>query len=110
MKIDLAKVNYDGEWFVFADDAKVKIRAFPRSRSKVKVIDGALIFSGADTMETFKYCLMEWEGFVDSNEKPIKLSDGIKEKIFDSGIKGLADFVIARNADLQKRILDEEKN
>lgn len=109
MKIDLAKISYDGEWFDFKD-GRVKVRPFPRSRSKFKMIEGALIFSGAETLEQFLYCLQEWEGFTDTEGKAMKLTDAVKTKVFDSGIMGLADFVIAKNVELQRRIAEEEKN
>lgn len=109
MKLDLAKISYDGEWVEFGD-GRVKVRPFPRSKSKFKVIDGALIFSGSETLDIFKYCLMEWDGFVDNEGKPIKLTEGVKEKVFDSGVMGLADFVISKQTELQKRIVEEEKN
>ena len=110
MKLDLAKVNYEGEWFSFGDDGRLKVRPFPRSKSKFKVVDGALIFGGTETLDTFKYCLVDWEGFVDPAGKPIKLTETIKEKLFDSGLMGIADFVIQKNIELQKATMEEEKN
>ena len=49
-----------------------------------------MIVDGMESKEIFKWCLQDWEGFIDPKGEPMKLTDSVKEKIFESNLMGLA--------------------
>ena len=110
MKLTLSKVNWEGQWFDFKDGGKLKIRPRPRSQTKFFMREEGILFSGPERMETFRHCLVDWEGVVDAEGNPIKLTDAVKETLFESGMGGVADFVLEKNADLFRQMADSEKN
>lgn len=112
MRLDAAglKAKMDPAWYEFQAGVRFKIRPYPRSKSRFVLQDGAVIFSGTESMQTFLFCLMEWEGVVDQEEKPIPLTDELKQQLFDTGAMGIADFVIKKNADLLNAFGAEQKN
>lgn len=110
MKLNLSKVNWEGQWFDFHDGARLKVRARPRSQTKFFMREEGILFSGPERLETFKHCLVDWEGIVDVEGKPIKLTDSVKEALFESGLGGISDFVLNKNAELFQQMAESEKN
>lgn len=121
MELNIGKNIYEGQWFDFGD-GKLKIRAYPASKSSFAWKDGAIVFSGDLNFEKFRYCLIEWEGFVargDKDKKPLALTDEIKRKIFDFNIGSvlidgkeisMAAFVISRADEMMGAAEAAEKN
>lgn len=110
MKLNLSKVNWEGQWFDFQGGARLKIRARPRSQTKFFMREEGILFSGPERMETFRHCLVAWEGIVDAEGNEIKLTDSVKEALFESGLGGIADFVLNKNAELFQQMAESEKN
>lgn len=112
MKLDAAglKAKMDSAWYDFRDGARLRIKPYPRSKTRFVMQDGAAIFSGLDSLETFKFCLLEWEGVVDQDGKPIPLTDDLKIDLFNSGALGVSDFVIRKNVELLNAFGVEQKN
>lgn len=119
MKIDLNKANYDGDWYEFGG-IRLKIRPFPMSRADVSFKDGAVVISGDSSHDMFAYCLVDHEGLVDADGKPIKLTPEVKKKIYDFKLgrsidengdeASLSDFVIRKARLRQEQIGNDEKN
>ncbi len=110
MKLTLSRVNWEGQWFDFKDGARLKVRARPRSQTKFFMREEGILFSGPERMETFRHCLVDWEGVVDADGKPLQLNDSVKEALFESGMGGISDFVLEKNAELFRQMADTEKN
>ena len=113
MKINLGKINWEGRWYDFGEhEPKARIKIRPRKRSQTKFVmrDDGIVFSGPERLDTFKYCLIDWEGFFDLNESPIKMTDEIKEQLFESGLGGISDFVLMKNAEMFNEMAEQEKN
>ena len=110
MKLNLSKVNWEGQWFEFRDGARLKVRPRPRTATKFIMREEGILFSGPERMETFRHCLVDWEGVVDTEGKDLKLTDAIKEALFESGLGGISDFVLEKNAELFSKMSESEKN
>lgn len=110
MKLTLSKVNWEGQWFDFKDGSKLKIRPRPRSQTKFFMREEGILFSGPERLDTFRFCLQDWEGIVDPEGNPVKLTDSVKETLFESGMEGIADFVLQKNIELFQQMAESEKN
>lgn len=110
MELNLSKVNWEGQWFDFRDGARLKIRPRPRSQTKFFMREEGILFSGPERMDTFKHCLVDWENIVDASGNPLKLTDAVKEALFESGLGGIADFVLEKNGELFRQMQETEKN
>ena len=114
MKMDLNKVSYDGQWFDFGD-FRTKIRPYPDSRMDVMFNDGNRVFSGEATFDRFSYCLEAWEGVVDANGQPLKLTSEVKKTIYDFNL-GVVDgvslpvFVLRTAGNMASAIENDTKN
>jgi len=109
MQLDLSKVNWEGKWFDY-NGSRLKIRPRPRSQTKFIMREDGILFSGPERLETFKYCLVEWENVVDQDDSPIPLTDAIKVQLFESGAGGISDFVLEKNLELFSQMASLEKN
>ncbi len=90
---------------------KVKIRPIPQRMVSLTISrDGGFTIPGTDSLRSFVYALMAWENFVDDKGTPIKLTEIMKEQIFDLSAWGLPSFVQSKSLFLQKRKVDQEKN
>jgi len=109
MKINIGAASYAAKWHDF-EDGKLKIRPYPFSKSNLVFRDGALVIEGKDTYDVFEYCLVDWENYVDNEDKPLKLTKEVKKKVFDFRLGGIADFVLktCRAFDIAKE--ETEKN
>lgn len=78
IKIDKNKSNK--QWFEYSEGVEFLIKPFPLS-------ERALSPSNSNITEILikqaMYCLQDWKGVVDSEDKPIKCSDENKKFIFD---------------------------
>ena len=108
MRLDFGKIITERTYEY--NGAKLTIRPYPRSRGKFASRDGSLLFSAADTLEAFKYCLASWDDVVDGDGKPIALTDAVKEKLFESGLGGISDFVMQKNNEMIMEMAALEKN
>ena len=119
MELNISKCTYEGQWFHFGD-GRLKIRPYPASKQSFSYRDGAVLVPGSAAMDKFKFCLMEWDSFVQPGTKdPIELTDEVKTKIFDfklgtAVIDGeevsMADFVLMKADDLFRLKGEAEKN
>ena len=120
LKLDVTSLSYDAAWYDFETGLPVKepsedkpylqIRPYPLSRSNAVFSEKGIVLRGEDQCEVFKYCLVGWKNVVDANGKPLKLTDDVKQKIYDFNLQGIASFVgrIARIVEVRKE--QEEKN
>ena len=119
MKVDLSKVDYSGREYEFGG-AKLTIRPYPASRTDVQFRDGAIVLSGSSARDMFIYCLSKWENVVGSDDKPLKLTDDVKRKIFDFRLISaddedgnpvtMSDFVIRKAREISEEITADAKN
>jgi len=120
LKLDITGLSYDPVWYDFETGLPVKepsedkpylqIRPYPLSRANAVFSEKGIVLRGEDQCEVFKYCLTGWKNFVDANDKELKLTEEVKQKIYDFNLQGIAGFVgrIARIAEIRKE--SEEKN
>lgn len=105
-----------GKIFSFEFDSqeeypKVKIRPVPQRMMNLTLSrDGGFTIPGLDNLKLFIYAFMAWENFVDEKGAPVKLTEKIKEQIFDQSGWGLPSFVQLKSQFLQKKKDDQEKN
>ena len=101
----------DPQWYEFAPGVRLQIRPFPRSKASLVLRNGDVVFAGPQRLETFKYCLVGWEGVEDEETgEALKLTDDIKQGLFDGGDGGIVDFVVSKNAELFEQFGAEVKN
>lgn len=90
------------EWFDYDEDVAFLIRPFPLS-------ERALTPSGTGVIDVFikqaMYCLMDWKGVVDENEKTIKCVDENKQFLFDFD-EDLVLFVCTKSKELNDKLVD----
>lgn len=90
---------------------KVMIRPVPQRMTSFTISrDGGFTIPGADSLRLFVYSFLKWENFVDEKDTPIKLTEKLKEQIFDQSAWGLPSFVQMKSQFLQKKKDDQEKN
>jgi len=119
MKLDLAKISYDGRWFDFGE-SRLKIRPYPASRTDVAFKDGAVLLSGDAGHDMFAYCLEAWEGVTGADDKPLKLTPAVKKQVYDFRLgkslaadgteETIADFVLRTARTLTAEIETDTKN
>lgn len=114
MQIDMSKASYDGRWFDFGA-ARLKIRPYPASRQDITIKDGAIILSGDAGFDMFSYCLTEWEGVTDADDKPLQLTVDVKKKLYDLKLgqvegEALSDFVLKTTRTMNDEIGNDTKN
>lgn len=119
MDLSISKCSYEGKWYDFGSTgARVRVRAYPASRSNIMFKEGAVLVSGEASFDKFSYCLVGWEGFGE-NGKPIELTEDVKKKIFDFHIGSvtidgkevvLSAFVIQKAEELLLEMGELEKN
>lgn len=115
MKLDFTDLSYDGKWYDFVKEAKLKIRIYPNSLTNVIIREGDQMISGLDQRKAFLYCLEGWKGITDAKGKALPCTDLVKEKIFDFATKVLefrtiVDFVLMKSIDIQMVKGVQEKN
>ncbi len=80
--VKLLKKQIDAQWFQYPQNDYVSVRIRPFPLSKIVFADGAM-----DPVETAKkrfiYCLTDWTGIVDDDDKPVPCTEDIKADIFD---------------------------
>jgi len=119
MKVDLSKVDYNGKEFDFGG-AKLTIRPYPASRTDVQFRDGAIVLAGSSARDMFIYCLTKWDNVTGADDKPLKLTDDVKKKIYDFRLISaddedgnpiiMSDFVIRKARELSEEIASDAKN
>jgi len=82
MKLDFTNLSYDGKWYPF-HKGKLKIRHFPNSLMGTTIENGQQVVSGNEQCRAFKYSLEDMKDFTDANNKPLKCTEEVKQKIFD---------------------------
>lgn len=119
MELDLDKPSYEGRWVDFGN-GRLKIRAYPASKQNFITKDGNIIFLGEQTLDKFKYCLMDWDNYVKTGtQEKIILTDEVKKRLYDfrlgqAVIDGkemtISDFVILKADELFREMTEAEKN
>ena len=69
----------EGNWIDWEDGCKLRLRPFPASQTMMTEKDFDMDFS----VKMFKICVVDWEGFVDDDDKPIECNDETKQYMFD---------------------------
>lgn len=104
MKLNLKYV--DGKWVDFREDAQVKIRMLPMSKS-LSMADGEVDLDAMSTI--FTECVVDWKGFVDEDDKPIECSPENKLLMFDCFME-LVGFVVEEQNNLREEFALSLKN
>ena len=96
MILDIDKISYEARWFDF-QDGRLKIRPYPASMNDITIKVGkGMIFSGEESLKMFEYCLIDWEGIVGADDKPIPCTDEVKRKVYDFQMGGISAFVLTK--------------
>ncbi len=93
-------------------NTKVKIRPFPNSEEDVKVdfVTGVVITKlGEIGWSRFNYCVMDIEGLVDVDKKPIECNEEVKRFIYDYDTE-FKDSILLKIKEMNDGLLDEVKN
>lgn len=119
MELNFDKPSYEGKWFEFGN-GRLKIRAYPASKQNFVMKDGNIVFLGEQSLDKFKYCLMDWDNYVKAGTKEkIVLDDEVKTKVYDFRLGSavinnkemvISDFVILTADELFKEMVETEKN
>lgn len=121
MKLNLGNLTFDPIWYDFETGERIegepdlerpalRIRPRPQRRSKAYWQDGALVISGEEQLETFKYSLVDWRGVTGEDGNPLPCNNAVKEKIFDYAVGGIVPFVMDKVYGFALRKEQEEKN
>lgn len=90
---------------------RIKIRPAPKSILNILIRDnGEFSISGRDQKRIYLYCFMEWENFEDKQGRPLRLTNAIKEKIYDQAAQGIAPFVLSKSRQFEEIKKDLIKN
>jgi len=74
----------DEIWVKFPEDEEIqlKIRQFPTSQGMyIPGISDETMFEFA--WKKFNYCIVDWKGFIDENEKPLECNEENKRYVYD---------------------------
>lgn len=100
--IKINKKNLKSEWFDYDDDVKFLIRPFPLS-------ERAISPSGTNVIDLLikqsMYCLEDWKGIVDQDEKPIECNEENKRFIFDYS-DDIITFVVNKSKELNEKFMN----
>lgn len=91
------------EWFEYNKATKFRIQPFPFSH--LKSVDDAV----AGLKDQFIYCLLDWEGVTDENDKTLKCDDVNKLFLFDYADE-VREFVFTKARELADKLNAELKN
>lgn len=101
-------------------DGELEIRPYKASMSILTGnVDGFVRIEGKDQLKAFKYCLRGWSGFTDDADQEIKLTDQVKEDIYDYadelGLKNeagvlISAFVLRKGGLLSEREEADQEN
>jgi len=110
MKLDFTDLSYDPKWHDFGD-ARLEIRPYPSSLGNLLIRDKAVVISGKDRCEVFKYCLTGWERVIGADGKPLPCTNEVKQKLFDFNLNPeLIMFVMEKSRQFEEAKEEEEKN
>lgn len=110
MIINVSKETYEAKWYDMEDGTRLKIRPYAIGQGDIVFRDGEVVQSGRDRWKMFDYSLVAWEGVVDANGKELKLSDKVKQTVFDYSLGEIPTFVIIKNGELLRERQEQEKN
>jgi len=105
-----------GEAFTFIlneqeEYPRIQVRPVPQSMMNYTLgRDGGFGISGNDRLRSFLYAFMAWKNFVDSKGQPVKLTEKLKEEIFQKSGWEIPSFVQIKSQFLQNKKVDQEKN
>jgi len=85
LKFDTTAVSYDYGMVEYKDGAELRLRPFPASKGSFEfnVKEDTMRLAGAEQFKIFNYCLGGCDGIDGADDKPLKLTDDVKKKIFD---------------------------
>lgn len=111
MLINIDNLRYEARWFDYQDGVRLKIRPYPASMSNVIIRAGkGVVLEGEESLKMFVYCLIDWDGVVDANGKPLPCTDEIKRIIYDFQVGGLPQYTIMKVRELETVKEADEKN
>ena len=88
-------------WHKF-EDIELLIRPFPFSELDIQNIDGALF-------QQFEYCVTEWKGLTDDEDKELKCNTANKKLVYDY-VAEIREFVFERVNEASDKMGKQEKN
>lgn len=107
--LELDELTTDKKPYEF-EGGTLYIRPYPAEKSNVILSKEGVVISGQQQRDIFMHCLVDWENVVDANDKPIKLTDKVKDKLFQFRLNGIVDFVITKSREFTQNKEDQEKN
>lgn len=115
MQLDFSDISYESKVYDYEDGAKLTIRPYPMSLANTVIENEQVILTGKGQFDEFNYSLVDWEGVVDINDKPIPCNEKVKKQIYDFRLSNpafqkLVTFVLQQNARIEQIKVEAEKN
>ena len=114
MKLDFTGLSMDAKWhpYKYEDmECELEIEPYPRDlRNFGMTPDGNLLISGKEQKKIFMRSLKNARNLTGADDKDIKLTEEIKEKIFDYQMLGIPNFVITESTGFNLQKEEAEKN
>lgn len=103
------KKAIEQKWVEWEKDKEVQIlvRPFPASQTMI-MADMSKEERGSINWKIFDYCVLDWKGFVDENDKPLKCTKENKQMIFDYDREFIV-FAVNEISNFDKDIIEQKK-
>ena len=111
MKIDITQAYTEAIWFDISEGVRFKIRPYPASKESFGLSDtGDIIFSGKQQLAKFTHCLVDWEGVLVADGKPLPCDDKVKTIVYEAKLGDIHSVVFSKLRDMEQRRDEVVKN
>jgi hypothetical protein len=100
----------EGQWIPYPEDKNVQFLIRPFSiftLSRLPSEETMAQLSPEEYWQIFNYCLMDWKGIYDTEEKPLKCNENNKKIVADHFME-LASFVVTQAVTLKASFSEKE--
>ena len=115
MQIDLLGYSDEPIWYDYKPGGRFKIGFYPAYERAITLSSEQVVtVPGSEQLKRYNLCLLDWDGLVDQNNKPIPFSKDIKDQFAKYNTNGIFSFVVnitySRDLEAQKISGELEKN
>ena len=100
--------NIKGKWVDFPDDKEVKLLLRPFSLFSFTKVPSDDSIDPKEFLPIFSYCVIDWKGFVDSDNNKLKCNDENKKIVFDYD-QDIVIFVINEAGKIRDSVITEKE-
>lgn len=100
--------NIKGKWITHPEDKEVQVRIRPFSLFSFTKIPTEENVDMSQFWGIFNYCVLDWKGFVDSNDKPMKCTEENKRIVFDYD-QDIILFVVNEASEMRESVVSEKE-